>query len=284
MIFTKGKKMKFSFIFLLLYPSMLWAIDLPSVENGSDTNNIARLTNISTRAFVGTGLQNEIAGFAVSGTGTKNLVVRATGQGLVAAGVPTSLNAQFSLVTYPARNLVTNNISWGSSNNAAQLQSLNLAPSHNTDAADLLNLSTGAYTAEVSPEGASGIGLIEVFESPNATGDSRLSNISTRAFVGSGLQNLIAGFAIEGDGNLKLVMRSLGQGLAAAGVATSLDARIQVYTYPDRQLLAENDSWGSGSSASELQSLNLNPPHSSDAALIMALPKGAYTVEVVALA
>jgi hypothetical protein len=247
----------------------------------TSSSNSARLTNISTRPFVGNGLQNLITGFVITGTGTKNLVVRAKGQGLLAAGVPTSLDAQVNLVTYPARSFVTKNTSWGAGSQASQLQSLGLAPEHSTDAADLLDLPAGAYTAEVSPEGASGIGLIEVFESPNATGDSRLSNISTRAFVGSGLQNLIAGFAIEGDGKLKLVLRALGQGLVSAGVATNLDARIQVYTYPDRKLIASNDSWGSGSSASELQSLNLAPPHSSDAALIMELGAGAYTVEVV---
>jgi hypothetical protein len=226
-------------------------------------------------------MQNEIAGFAISGSGTKNLIIRATGQGLMAAGVPTDLDAQINLVTFPTRNSVANNARWGLGNNASQLQSLNLAPGHSSDAADLLDLSAGAYTAEVSPEGTSGIGLIEVFESPNATGDSRLSNISTRAFVGSDLQNLIAGFAIAGEGKLKLVLRALGQGLTSAGVSTNLDARIQVYTYPDRTLLAQNDSWRSGSSASELESLKLAPLDSTDAALIMELGAGAYTVEVV---
>jgi hypothetical protein len=254
-----------------------------STSTGTSVST-ARLVNISTRAFVGDGMHNEIAGFAVSGNDTKKLVVRATGQGLLAAGVPTGLDAQINLVTYPARTLVSSNANWRAGGNVPLLMSMGVAPGHTSDAADLLDVSPGAYTAEVSPEGDSGIGLIEVFEAPDASGDSRLSNISTRAFVGSGLRNLIAGFAIEGEGTLKLVLRALGQGLAAAGVATNLDARIQVYTYPDRQLIAENDSWGNDSNASELQNLNLNPPHGMDAALIMELGAGAYTVEVVPLA
>jgi hypothetical protein len=36
-------------------------------------------------------MENKIAGFAVSGTGTKKLVVRSIGQGLAAAGVDTKL-------------------------------------------------------------------------------------------------------------------------------------------------------------------------------------------------
>jgi uncharacterized protein YkwD len=282
------------YIMVLAYEAGSYSLKASLSDATNTSTSTARLVNISTRAFVGEGMENKIAGFAVSGTGTKKLVVRSIGQGLGAAGVDTKLNAQFNVVTFPARNAVSNNSSWGTGRNATLLQSLNLAPGHSSDAADVLDFSAGAYTTEVSPEspaclispclpGDSGIGLIEVFEAPNASSDSRLSNISTRAFVGSGLQNLIAGFAIAGEGKLKLVLRSLGQGLAAAGVATNLDARIQLYTYPDRQLLATNDSWGSGSSASELQSLNLAPPHSTDAALIIELAKGAYTVEVVPL-
>ena len=61
---------------------------------------------------------------------------------------------------------------------------------------------------------------------------------------------------------------------------TELNPRIQVYTYPSRNLIADNDDWTSGSSATELINRGLNPPHSTDAALILNLNSGLYTVEV----
>lgn len=244
--------------------------------------SLVRLTNISTRANVGADLENMIAGFAISGSGNLKLIMRSLGQGLRNYGVPTDLDPQFEVVTYPARQFINNNDNWinNGSNIATELQSSQQSPPHNTDAATILTLPTGIYTTEVKPNSTAGVGLIEVFEAAGATGDARLINISTRSFVSSDLQKQIAGFGVVGNGTLKIAARAIGQGLVERGVPTNLNAKIQVYTYPARQLVGENDDWQSGTTANELTSKGYNPPHATDAALILNLTAGAYTVEV----
>lgn len=72
----------------------LWAISLLPVTLPAD----AYLQNISARALVGEGDNQEIAGFVLAGSGTKQVLLRAAGQGLAPLGVNTSLNPQLTLI------------------------------------------------------------------------------------------------------------------------------------------------------------------------------------------
>ena len=75
-----------------------------------------------------------------------------------------------------------------------------LAPHNDREAAIAVTLSPGAYTAiERGKNNTSGIGLVEVYDL-NPTAPAKLTNISTRAFVGTGNIVAIAGF-IFGNGN-----------------------------------------------------------------------------------
>lgn len=247
----------------------------------------ARLVNLSTRAYVGKGLNNVITGFAISGTGKKKLIIRAIGQGLSSAGIATALNPIVQNYTYPARALIFSNDDWQSSNGTAttELETFSLSPPHIQDAATIVELPGGVYTAEMAPINSTGIGLVEFFEAPDSSAHARLINISARAYVGEGLQKKIIGFAIEGTGTLKLALRAIGQGLVAAGVTTALNATLKLYhvlnlATGNRELIAENDDWQTGDSASELQNFGIAPNHDSDAALIVDLPEGIYTLEL----
>ena len=64
----------------------------------------------------------------------------------------------------------------------------------------MATLNPGAYTAIVKGKNnTSGVGLIEVYDL-NQGGASKLANLSTRAFVSTGSDIVIAGFLLS-DGN-----------------------------------------------------------------------------------
>src|SRR4029434_4712783 len=94
-----------------------------------------------------------------------------------------------------------------------------IPPSNNLEAAIDATLLPGAYTAIISGNNnGTGVGLIEVYDLSPAV-SAKLANISTRAFVGTGSDIVIAGFILGGNsGNTEVVLRGLG----ATGMANPL--------------------------------------------------------------
>ena len=67
-----------------------------------------------------------------------------------------------------------------------------------------------------------GVALVEVYDL-NQNADSKLANLSTRAFVGTGDNIVIAGFMLGGSsGNDRIVVRGIGPSLTALGVPAAL--------------------------------------------------------------
>ena len=99
------------------------------------------------------------------------------------------------------------------------------------DAALITTLPSGNTSLPVrSADGGSGIALVEVYDADGATPTSRLTALSTRAHVGTGAAVLIGGFTVLGDGQLTLLVRAVGPGLAAFGVANPLsDPQLTLY-------------------------------------------------------
>jgi hypothetical protein len=123
------------------------------------------LINISARARVGVGEQALIAGFIVDGSGPQQVAIVATGPSLAAYGVSAPLaNPVVTLVRSADQAVLATNDDWQSAANAAQLQAAGFAPSHPNEAAILVTLPPGAYTAIVSgANGAAGIGVVGVY-------------------------------------------------------------------------------------------------------------------------
>ena len=126
----------------------------------------ARLVNVSARNRVGTGDDILIAGFTVSGPGTKPLLFRAVGPTLAAFGVQGTL-ADPKLEIYTSTGVkVTENDNWAAT----------LAPTFSAvgafqlnagsrDAALVATLEPGSYTAQVrGADGGTGEALIEIYE------------------------------------------------------------------------------------------------------------------------
>ena len=85
-----------------------------------------------------------------------------------------------------------------------------------------MTLSPGAYTAiERGKTNTTGIGLVEVYNL-NPTAAAKLTNISTRAFVGTGNDVAIAGFILGNGNGAKVLVRGRGPSLLQAGITNAL--------------------------------------------------------------
>ena len=127
-----------------------------------------RIVNFSGRAYVGTGSAIMIAGFVISGTGSETLLIRAVGPSLAQFGVPT-------LLAQPELDLFQNSVflqhagAWnGDATIGAAFAAVGaFALTDNRDAAMIVTLPAGQYTAQVSGgDNSTGICLLEVYELP----------------------------------------------------------------------------------------------------------------------
>jgi arylsulfate sulfotransferase len=127
----------------------------------------ARLANISTRGFVGTGDNVLIGGFIVGDVANATVIVRALGPSLTSAGVSDPL-ADSTLTIYDHNGVaIASNDNWQDDVNAIDIEKNGLAPTDGAEATTVLNLPAGAYSAIVSgADGGSGIGLFEVYNLP----------------------------------------------------------------------------------------------------------------------
>jgi len=127
-----------------------------------------RLINISARTQVGQGGNILIAGFVIGGTTSKTVLIRASGPALRPFGVSNVLPDP-ELQLYESTDLIAANTGWGGDTQiaaaAASAGAFSWGVSATPDAAILITLDPGAYTAQISgASGDSGDALIEVYE------------------------------------------------------------------------------------------------------------------------
>ena len=259
-----------------------------TITTGSSAAIVQRsqLVNISTRALVGSGAQALVAGFSISGSGGKTLLVRGIGPSLASFGVTAPLPQPQLTLTAPDGTTLAAGGAWGGGSALASLMSQVGAfalPPGSADSAVETTVPAGSYTAEVSGAGGStGTALAEVFDgSPGSP--ARIVNLSARGFAGSASSALVAGFVVSGAAGETLLIRGIGPGLAAYGVPGTLPTtRISLFD-SHGQSLATNTGWDGSSSLATLfaqvGAFALSPG-SADSALVVSLPPGAYTVEL----
>ncbi|HQZ71957.1 MAG TPA: M12 family metallo-peptidase [Anaerolineae bacterium] len=123
----------------------------------------ARLVNLSTRGFVGTGDGVMIAGFIIRDRPAR-VVVRALGPGLKSQGVAGALSDP-TLQVYGGQAVLAEIDDWAAGATAAELKAAGLAPGEAKEPGLVLTLQPGAYTAIVRGAGErTGIALVEVFQ------------------------------------------------------------------------------------------------------------------------
>jgi hypothetical protein len=260
------------------------------VSGGTFSDGV--LKNISTRGQVGTGNNIMVAGFAVGGTASKTLLIRAVGPTLstfnLTGAIPSTVLQVFSGTT-----LIQSNSGWSSTTanqnaiNAADAQVGAFAlPAGSADSALIGTFAPGTYTAQVSGvSGATGLALAEVYDLDAYTPFSanRLINVSTRGQVGAGTSVLIGGFSINGTAPKRLLIRGAGPTLTSLSVAGALSAAHLQLIDSSGNLIRENYSWGVGndsglvSAAATATGAFAFTSGSADAAILVVLPPGTYT-------
>ena len=109
---------------------------------------------------------------------------------------------------------------------------------------------------------------------------TRVANLSTRGFVGTGSQVLIAGFNITGAEPVRMLITAKGPSLAAYGVTGALaNPSLAIFDNNGRQMAA-NDDVGTPAAGTELAALYGVPSNALESALILVLPPGNYSAVV----
>lgn len=257
---------------------------------GSTAGTNGRLMNLSVRTFAGADASTLIVGFVIGGSGTRSVLVRGVGPTLQQFGVPGFL-ADPQIRVFEESTAVAENDQWSLAPNKDAIVSTAPAlgafplPADSADAAVLRDFRVGDNSVHVSgAAGTTGIALVEAYDAGGGA-TARLKNVSARSAVTPGAGSLVAGFVV-GESTRSLLVRGVGPKLmdfGLSGVLTNPQLRIYRGTY----LIAENDDWAVPGNRAAIegtaQQLSTFPltDGSHDAALLLTLPPGAYSAEVV---
>ncbi len=239
----------------------------------------AQALNLSARLNVGTGANALIGGFIITGTESKQVIIRGLGPSLKVNGVPLSNTlADPALDLYQGSDLIMSNNDWKDSQQS-EIQATGIPPTNDLESAIVATLAPGSYTAILhGNSGETGNGLVEIYDLDTAA-NSILANTSTRGLVETGDNVLIAGFIVGSGETDTIIVRALGPSLADQGVSNSLqDPTLDLYD-ANGEIIATNDNWRD-SQETILQSSGLTPTKDAESAVIESLAPGQYTAVV----
>ena len=251
----------------------------------AEQNMPTQLINLSTRLRVDVGEGVAIAGFVVSGTQPKRVIIRALGPSLLSRGVTGAIAAPVLSLVDSTNHAVANNTGWTTSADSQAITDSGLAPGDPRECAIIQNLAPGAYTAVVSGVGgAVGVTLVEMFDLDRANPNVRPINVSTRGKVLDGENVMIAGFVIGGNRSRQILVRALGPSLAARGINQFLaNPQLAIHDNAGAELFT-NDDWQASAQASAIAAAttqkSLPALNGLDSAIIVTLAPGAYTAIV----
>jgi hypothetical protein len=221
-----------------------------------------------------------IGGFIITGTAPKNVLLRAIGPSLTQIGIPDALADPMMELHGPAGFTTIINDNWRDDpGQEAAIIATGIPPTNNLESAILVTLNPGAYTAIISGRsGTSGVGLVEVYDLSQAV-LAKLANISTRAFVSTGNNSVIAGFILGGNnGNDRIVVRGVGPSLTAAGVPNVLANPMLELRNQSGTLIRANNNWQDDpAQAALITAAGLAPTNSLESAIAETLSPGQYT-------
>jgi hypothetical protein len=117
---------------------------------------------------------------------------------------------------------------------------------------------------------------------------SKLTNISTRAFVQTGDNVMIGGFIVQGQRNETVIIRAIGPELTQYGVPNPLANPTLELHDATGALIASNDNWMTtiiggiifGDQVQDIRDSGYAPTDPTESAIIATLPSGNYTAIV----
>lgn len=251
-----------------------------------------RIVNLSGRAQVGNSANVLIPSFVIA-HGSKTMLIRAVGPTLGKAPInlPGTLSDPRINIVNPLGFSLANNDDWGTSSNAAVVQQaaqrVGAFPleMNSKDAALLVHLGPGIYSAVTSGADESGVALVEFYDADETPGPGILANSALRGHVGSGDDVMIGGLVLRGETPASILIRVAGPALAEYGVENPLLTPV-LTVRRNHKLVYTNTGWTTATNATEIATnaatLGAFPfaEDSADCAGLITLEPGAYTFEV----
>ncbi|HKP93748.1 MAG TPA: hypothetical protein VJS88_07610, partial [Chthoniobacterales bacterium] len=152
------------------------------------------------------------------------------------------------------------------------------APSNELESAMIRTLEPGFYGVVLTGNGdGTGVAVVEVYDL-SGSANSLLANISTRGFVTTNDNVMIAGFVIGGTGHggTTVVIRGIGPSLQQIIPDAMTDPRFDLYD-ANGNLLAESNDRPDDFKEVYIRATGLLPADDREAALYLSLPAGNYT-------
>lgn len=238
------------------------------------------LLNLSTRLRVLTGENVLIGGFIITGTEPKKILLRGIGPSLNGVGV--TLPDPILELKQGGTTLALND-NWKTrsdgSSQQAEIEGTTIPPKNDLESALLVTLNPGTYTAILSGKsGGTGVGLVEIYNLTSAS-YSRLANSSTRGFVDTGDNAMIAGFILGGTGNGNIIIRALGPSLAQFGFTNALADPTLELRDGNGTLLASNNNWKINdqtgqSQEAEVRATTIQPSNDLESTILTSVAPG----------
>jgi phospholipase/lecithinase/hemolysin len=239
---------------------------------------LGKAANISTRGMVGTGENVLIAGFIISGSEAKKVIVRALGPTLSSNFGVSGTLADPTIAIFNSSNvMVASNDNWRNTQET-DIAASGFAPPNDLESAIIATLAPGSYTAVVSDKnGGTGVALVDLYELDTAT--SIFRNLSTRGFVGTGDNVLIGGLIIGNGEPPVIVLRAIGPTLSSFGITQPLQDPTLELRDANGALIAFNNDWNDNTPTG-IKATLLNPTDNRESAIVASLAAGNYTAIV----
>jgi hypothetical protein len=249
---------------------------LAMLVTNANAQTSSQVVQLSTRMSAGVAERVGIGGFIITGTTPKSVVVRAIGPSLLQSGIPGALADPVLELHGPSGWGPLANDNWRDMQEQ-ELLAVGLAPTNNLEPAIWTVLAPGAYTAVVrSANGVPGTALVEVYDL-NPGPDSKLSNISTRAFCDTNSDIIIAGLIISGGPSDRVVIRGIGPSLASTVGNVLANPALELRDNNGTLLVSNNDWQDNPVQAQQITAAGLGLTNSLDCAVYAILPPGRYT-------
>lgn len=247
-----------------------------------------RLRNLSTRARIAGEAETIVVGFVSRHIGERAFLLRGAGPSLTAFGVPDAAADPRARLVHVGEELAVNEDWQDPSSGLAGDEFTRVGAfgfgASQRDTALRAAVGDGAYSLVISgAESSTGTALGEIYELNDDGGrHGGLVNLSTRAVVG-GDRTMVLGFVVAGVEPARLLLRAVGPGLGPFGVADGLGRPRMTLFNQAQQSLATAAAWGGdaalAAAAAEVGAFALEPD-AADAALLVELDAGAYTVMI----
>jgi hypothetical protein len=223
-----------------------------------------------------------IGGFIITGNVPKTLLLRAIGPSLSRNGIIDVLADPVLELHGPGAFATITNNNWRDTQET-EIQATGIPPTNDLESAILVTLPPGTYTAIVRGNGnTSGVALIEIYDLAQNV-DAKLGNLSTRAFVSTGDNIVIAGFLLSNNGSTALdhiIVRGIGPSLAPGTFPVSAvlaDPTLELRDTNGALILANNDWQDNPVQAAELIAAGLAPSSNFESGISSTLSPGLYT-------